>query len=1349
MSRIAFHRPARFLPPRLPDDTITIPPPPEVPESGGASNLVTVVLPLLTSVGMAGYMISFGRPLLILLGALFVVVSIAVAVSTRIQSKKNNRRSSRRLRARYRANLQDARVQARKIAGGQRLVAALTFPDPEQLWAIATSRDRVWERRPDDPDFLHVRLGLGRADLATPIKLGGKLDPLGEYDWESLTGVRRLIRRHAKVNGQPNVVNLGEAGVISLLGPRQRTAALLRAIVCQIAVLHAPDDVMLAVETSGGGEWEWAKWLPHAFEPDAAGEAGVVPLVASSPGALADFLEKDLLHRQEELTARRTQISLDRNRTLVQRRLVVLFTGFDPVSEFGRSDLLRSLLKAAGPQLGLTLIFLAERELDEPGRVDLRVRVPSDTALQAEGLPELVTAAVEGCAPDMVDARLAELIARCLAPLRLSDEHEQILARMVSLTEMLLGGDPLTADITAQWHEPTSKRVLRVPIGTDGDGEAVVLDIKESAQDGYGPHGLIVGATGSGKSELLRTLVTGLALTHSPELLNFVLIDFKGGAAFAPLAGLPHVAGLITNLSDDVAMIDRVQAALMGEQQRRLQTLRAAGNIDSVREYQVRQAAGETGPDGKPLQPLPYLLIIVDEFGELLSGRPDMADLFVQIGRVGRSIGMHLLMATQRLEEGKLRGLDSHLSYRICLRTFSAQESRAVIATTDAYRLPPIPGSAYLKVDESVYQRLRVAHVSAPYLSSDQRAEPDRVATELALYQLRKPGRDNAPKPEEPATVPTGPTELMIVVDRLRAIGRPAHQVWLPPLPPVITLDSMLGELEVLTGRGLTARAWTFGGQLKVPLGIIDLPLQQDQQMLVMDFGGTQGNLAAVGAPQTGRSTLLRTVMLSTMLTHTPEEAQFYCVDFGGGTLHPYADTPHVGVVAGRNDEALVSRTFVEVLGLIAERERLFRGLGIGSIAEFRARRAAGRLPSGLRAADVFLLIDNWGAVRGAFEGAEQLVTEIAARGMGAGVHVVLAANRWMEIRPALRDSIGTRIELRLNDPSESEVGRRLAMAIPAGMPGRGVLAPGVYFHLALPRVDGVESTEGSRESQEDVLAKVAAGWSGPPAPPIRLLPSRITLPEVDSMPAPDEGVPIGVGEADLQPVAVDLVGGDPHLIVFGDVGSGKTSFLRTFMTAVSQRHTGWEARFVVFDYRRTLLGAVSDEHLGAYGTNADAARAYVAQMVEKLRERLPPPGITRQELMARSWWTGPEIYLVIDDYDLVGGAQGPLHPLIEFIPHARDIGFHLVIARRVSGSSRVLMADHVLAQARELGCVGLILSGDPREGALFGEERAQPRPPGRGVLVRRGRAGELIQVAVADAEDDQAEASAQPYVRA
>ncbi len=476
--------------------------------------------------------------------------------------------------------------------------------------------------------------------------------------------------------------------------------------------------------------------------------------------------------------------------------------------------------------------------------------------------------------------------------------------------------------------------------------------------------------------------MTGLSLTHSPETLSFVLIDFKGGAAFAPLAGLPHVAGLITNLVDDQAMISRVHAALLGEQQRRQQMLRDAGDVDSIREYQTRRAAGATKPDGTQLEPMPYLMIIVDEFSELLSGRPELVDLFVQIGRVGRSLGMHLLMATQRLEEGRLRGLDSHLSYRICLRTFSASESRAVIGTTDAYQLPSIPGSAYLKVGESVYLRLRVAHVSAAYLTSAQRTEAAGPIRTLVPFEVG-PLPDSAvgPAEAEPAeqetTERSGPTELQVLVQQMKPLAAPAHQVWLPPLPPVVPLDLLLGAPGVRPARGMCAPEWA-GGDLMVPVGVLDRPLQQDQQLLMVNFGGTQSNLALVGAPQTGRSTLLRTMMLSAMLTHTPDEMQFYCLDFGGGTLYPYADVPHVGNVAGRSDDELVRRTLSEIHSLIGERERLFRSMGVDSVAEFRARRAAGRLPAGTRTADVFLLIDNWGALRGTVEEADALVTEIA-----------------------------------------------------------------------------------------------------------------------------------------------------------------------------------------------------------------------------------------------------------------------------------------------------------------------------------------------------------------------------------
>jgi S-DNA-T family DNA segregation ATPase FtsK/SpoIIIE len=1368
MSRLAFHRPARLLPPPLPDDKIMLPTPPEVQSGQTGATWISIVLPLLSSVGMAAYMITFGRPLLIIIGVLFVLVAIGTTVAMRAQMRNASRQGSRRQRLRYRSHLTNARAYARDIASAQRLHSALVHPEPDRLWAVTANYERVWERRSEDPDFLRVRVGLGEVDLTTPIHIGPRLDPLGDYDWESLRAAQRLVTRMGKVAGQPAVIDLGGCGVISVLGPAEETAALARSILCQVAVLHAPDDVGIAVERSGPGDWEWAKWLPHAIEEDAAGPAGVVPLVSADPAGLAEVLEKELLRRQELAAQRRTYLAAERGAAAQPRRLIAVFTGFVPVSDFGRSPLLRSLLEAAGPQLGLTCVFLVERETDEPGRVDLRLRVGEGGTVGIEGQPGLVPAVVEHGVGDLMDPVLAELIARRLAPLRLTDEREHVLARTISLTEMLLGGDPLTADITGRWAESTGERLLRVPIGNDGDGEPLILDIKESAQGGFGPHGLIVGATGSGKSELLRTLVTGLALTHSPEVLGFVLIDFKGGAAFAPLTHLPHVAGLITNLADDAAMIDRVQAALMGEQQRRQRMLRAAGNVDSIRDYQRRRASGAVGLDGQPLEPLPYLVIIVDEFSELLSGRPEFVDLFVQIGRVGRSLGLHLLLATQRLEEGRLRGLDSHLSYRICLRTFSAAESRTVIGTTDAYRLPPIPGSAYLKVDESMYQRFRVAHVSSPYLSTEARLEAARVpGSSIVAFEADRP-QPGDPDPTGPvAPDESTPTELAAVVGRLERVGRPVHQVWLPPLPRAIPLDYLTGTPAPRTGRGLAGRLWHRHGDLSVPIGVLDLPVQQQQQPLMVDFAGTHGHLALVGAPQTGRSTFLRTILLSGMLTHTPAEMQFACIDFGGGSLHQYAVAPHVSSVAGRADLALVSRMLAEVRALILEREARLRDLGIDGIAEFRARRASGRLPADLRAADVFLLIDNWGGLRGELDEADAAVTDIAARGLGVGVHLLLTASRWGEIRPTLRDSIGTRIELRLNDPTESEVNRALAARMARAVPGRGIAAPGLHFHLALPRVDGQETAEGVHEAQAEVLAKIAAGWTGTAAPPVRMLPLHIGLEQVLELPRSGPGLPVGITEADLGPFLLDLKGGnnsaspgtstsavnnsaspgtstsagDPHFLVFGDAGSGKTSFLRTFIHSLAAQSSAWDTRIVLCDYRRSLLDAVPEDYVGAYAPDAGAAHEYIEQVAARLAERLPPAGITAADLAARNWWEGPEIYLVIDDYDLVGPTV--LTPLIEYLPHAREVGLHIVLARRITGLGRTAFSDQFVARIQELGCAGLVLSGDHREGPVFGDERAAQRPPGRGVLVRRGQPGALVQIAMVGASVGGASASA------
>ncbi|MFE0461441.1 type VII secretion protein EccCa [Kitasatospora sp. NPDC058965] len=1350
MSRVPLHRPTRALPPALPDQRVVLPAPPQTPQQqpgSGAGSWLSLLLPLMSTVSMAAYMVMYRKPLLIVLGVGFVLISVGATVAVRHQMTSASRQNKARQRARYLRYLAEVKQTARQVAGAQRLSAAWLHPSPERLWAVAERRRRVWERRGTDEDFLQVRVGQGRADLATPIQLGTRNDPMAEYDEPTHAAAQRVLDQVGKVGHQPALLDLARAGVVSLLGPVDRTRALARALLCQVAVLHAPDDVTVAVCTGGSPDWEWAKWLPHTHEAGAAGPAGVVPLVAARFEELADALEEALARAQTERTGRRTQ---QPGRTPAGHRLLVLLDSYDPAAAWARGPVATALLEAAGPELGITVVCLVDAEREEPTRTQVRARVGEDGSLRLEGRRGELYNRIEDAVADAPSPVLCELTARALAPLSLTEEAEQLLARTVTLPEMLGTPDVAAFDPAEGWLPPGDERLLRLPIGLSGDGDPVLLDLKEAAQGGMGPHGLVVGATGSGKSELLRTMVTGLAMTHSPELLSLVLVDFKGGATFAGVTGLPHVAGLITNLADDLSMVDRVRAALQGEQQRRQRMLRDAGNVDSLREYQLRREAGQPGLDGKPLEPLPYLLIVVDEFGELLSQRADFIDLFVQIGRVGRSLGMHLLLATQRLEEGRLRGLESHLSYRICLRTFSAAESRAVLGTPEAYELPSIPGSAYLKVDQSIYQRFRVAHISGPYRAPGERTAPTGPGAAVVPFELRtRPAEEPVPDPAPQVALPPGPTEMQVAVEHVCRFGQPVHQVWLPPLPAAIPLDSMLGPLADQPGRGHQAGLWPRVGRLAFPVGVIDLPLQQQQLALQFDFERTHGNLAVVGAPQTGKSTLLRTALLSAMLTHTPEEAQFYCLDFGGGSLRPLAAAPHVGAVAGRRDLPRARRVLAEIGRLVAAREQLFGELGIDAVAGFRTLRRAGKLPAGTRAADVFLVLDNWGAIRAELDDAEAAVVDLAARGLGVGVHVLLTANRWADVRTNLRDSIGGRLELRLNDPAESEVGRALSRQIPHGLPGRGAVPPGALYQALLPRLDGRESAADLGDAQQDTVAKIVAGWSGPAAPPVRMLPERVLRSAVDRAVAADaatagavgaagDGVPIGLGELDLAPVSLHLGADDPHFLVLGDAASGKSTFLRTWMRGTAARRTAWQARFMVVDYRRALLDAVPPEYVGAYAGDATAAQAYTDQLIARLEERMPPPGITAARLRARDWWEGPELYLVVDDYDLVAsGRQSPLARIADYVTQAREIGLHVVLARRVGGTGRAVMTDQLLSRLKDLGAGGLVLSGDHREGVLLGDQRAVQRPPGRGVLVRRGSAEALLQVAVPD-EDEQ-----------
>ena len=1289
-------RPPR-TPSRLPGGELLVEPPPE-PERSVPTGVLARLLPAVMLLGSIGFVAVLGprNPTSWLFGGMFAISTLGMVLTGAGGRGGANRTAGidedRRDYLRYLGLL---RRRVRRIAAEQRAVLERLHPDPA-AWPAVLAAGRLWERGPADPDFGQLRIGLGEQWLAARL-IAPQTGPVEGIEPITALALRRLLRGHATVPGLPVAVALPASGTVWLepAGPERDPAAaraLARALVVQYALLHSPADALLAVIAPPplGSQWDWVRWLPHTAHPDLRTPTGPVRMVAGSAEAARRWWAAELAGRPTG--PGRSEPHL----------LIVVDGGLDGPGPWAGAS-------------GVTVLRVGTAPGRLPGAGVVRLSVGPGRLGRREAGDELPTRIGR---PDALPVADAAACARRLARYRPAGAagggRPHSVLGLPALLQLASGQAGITA-LRERWSRSGSDR-LRVPIGVDDAGRPVALDLKESAQGGNGPHGLCVGATGSGKSELLRSLVVGLAATHSPLELNLVLVDFKGGATFLDFAALPHVSAVITNLAEELALVDRMAAALTGEIHRRQELLRAAGNLAGVADY----AAARRG--GADLPPLPALLLVVDEFSELLAQRPELIDLLVTIGRIGRSLGLHLLLASQRLDEGRMRGLESHLSYRIALRTFSAAESRAVLGVPDAHRLAG-PGSAFLAAGSDELVRFQATFVSAPVAApaGPARSAPRPRAVLLPSWPgTAPPGPDPAPvaepsatadppadrAPGDPSAGVEAPTVLRTMIAAMAGLGPPAHRVWLPPLDLPPTLDEVLGRPALDPDRGLAVPGRP---ALCVPYGLVDRPLEQRREVLVHDLTGPAGHLAVVGGPQSGKSAALCTLVLGLALTSTPTELGVHVLDFGGGVLSAVAGLPHVGTVADGQQADLVRRLVGELTAALARRERLFRASAVTSIAEFRTRRAAGEFCDE-PATDLLLVVDGYLTLRGDFDDLEARLLPVAAKGLSYGLHLAVSANRWSELRPALRDLLGQRIELRLGDPLESEVDRRLAAAVPA-RPGHGLAADGSPMVLASPRTGDPGSTPSG------LASAIAGAWPGPRSRRCGCCPigsTSTSCPAVTSAGSRagsrSESTRGWSGSTTTSPGSRTCsASATPSAARRRCCGSSRTA---SVPAAPRIRPGSWPSTSAA-----RCSGALPKGHLIGHTSTAESTVDTMTEIAASLRRRLPGPAVSARALRERSWWTGPELYLLVDDYDLVapvGGAAHPLAPLLEFLAQAKDVGLHVVVARRCGGAARALF-DPLLGRLRELGVATMIMNGSPDEGPLIDAVRPAAQPPGRG----------------------------------
>jgi S-DNA-T family DNA segregation ATPase FtsK/SpoIIIE len=1317
----------RAEPPVPPDGTIELRPPPLLPPGEGSGGAWTNAVSMLGSLGSIVLVATMGssspggQGRSLLAAGMLLLATLACIAAQLDRQRRQRTQTVTGARTDYLRYLGTVRTIVRDAAGRQRAALLWQHPDPSALPALAVERSRVWEHRAGDAHVLQVRYGVCSRPLSLEL-VPPDSAPIGPVDPAAAAALHRLLAVHRVQPNLPATVDLRALDRIELCGAEAEARALARAMICSAAAFQSPEHLSVAVLASeqSRAEWDWVKWLPHAWSARASDAAGPRRMVSTDPADLTALLPPDLAARPRFGAA---------GPPPDPHVLLVVDGGLAPGDH---------VIPAAGRH-GVTVLDLPSHwdELEDPTRVRLLFEEGAEThdgrpAIRALRLREAPVHA----GADQCGLATAEALARRLAPrpvvgagVGTRPVRADGVTRPPDLWALLGLGDVHRYDPGSVWRTRPARDRLRVPIGLGEGGEPVQLDVKESAEQGMGPHGLLIGATGSGKSELLRTLVLGLATTHSPEQLNMVLVDFKGGATFAGMSAMPHVSAMITNLENELTLVDRMQDALSGEMVRRQELLRDAGNFASVRDYERARTAGED------LAPLPSLFIVVDEFSELLSARPEFIDLFVAIGRLGRSLGLHLLLASQRLEEGRLRGLESHLSYRVGLRTFSAEESRTVLGVPDACELPPVPGLGFLTADRATLVRFTAAYVSGPPSGAGSVAgdEPGVVQGILPWTTAEVPATAEPVSERGPRPVPSEEqgSLLDLAVARMHGSGPVAHQVWLPPLDVPDTLDELMTDLQPDPELGLVSRQWRALGGLTVPLGTVDRPREQRRDTLTVTLSGACGHVAVVGGPRTGKSTLLRTLVTGLSLVTTPLESQFFVLDFGGGTFAAMRSLPHLAGIGTRSEPDVVRRIVAEVTAIVDRREAYFRASGIDSVETYRTRRAQGRADDGY--GEVFLVVDGWSAFRADFDDLEPTLHQLASRGLGFGVHVVTASSRWADYRAAVRDLLGTRLELRLGDPLDSEIDRRLAALVPPSRSGRGLVPGRLHFLGALPRIDGDPDVATLGDGVETMLEQISGAWRGPPGPKLRLLPALLTVDELQAQArgatAPSARLLLGVDEKELAPVGLDPQA-EPHWLIFGDGQSGKSAALRGYVHEVMRTRAPTQAQLVVVDYRRSLLGEVPDEYLLGYLTSATQATPTLADLSSYLESRLPGPDVTAEQLRTRSWWTGAEVFVVVDDYDLVAtGQSSPVHALQPLLAQARDVGLHLAVARRSGGASRALY-EPVIQSLRELGMPGLVLSGSPDEGALIGTVRPTPAPAGRGRLITRGRGVEVVQLA-------------------
>ncbi|WP_017544246.1 FtsK/SpoIIIE domain-containing protein [Nocardiopsis prasina] len=1134
-----YNRPPRLHP--APTKTkFKLPTPPEPPDKPIAQLLMMILMPITMAVGGALIM---NRPQMLLIGLLAPVSVLFMQLMQRRTTKARYEKQLREFEEKTERVTRDARDA---LVSAQRRLRD-TCPDPAAVLLLSTGpRSRLWERRKIDEDFTQLRVGTGSIPSEVVLMDPTKDDHRKEVTWD--------------MRDVPVSVSVRDNGVVGVAGTGEGAHALERWLVAQLVALHSPAELQLYLLSMEGDHtrWRWTRYVPHLRGDLPQLSLGRIGIDATTCARRVSELLMIL-----EARAKATRGAVDD-----EPAIVVVLDGARRIRSLpGVVQLLRE-----GPEVGIHVLCLdaEERLLPEECRAVVSI-TPHGMRLRRTSFDN-----VEDVRADVPSAAWADRLGRALAPLRDSSVGESggSLPRSARLLDVI-GLEPPNGDaIAAHWASGGRSTVATLGVGLDGP---FAVDIRRD-----GPHALIAGTTGSGKSELLQTLVASLAAVNRPESMSFVLVDYKGGSAFKDCVDLPHTVGMVTDL--DTHLVGRALVSLGAELHRREHILAKAGAKD-IEDYLELL-------DRDPRMPqMPRLMLVIDEFASMARELPDFVKGLVNIAQRGRSLGIHLVLATQRPGGVVTNDIRANTNLRIALRMTDETESRDVIDAAESAHIGiDTPGRAYARLGHASLLPFQSGRVGGRRVVAVENASAP-VAHAVKWSDLALPAPIAAKESQQSGDVEA--TDLTALVAAVREAteqvgARRQPSPWLEALPTSLTLSTLL--------RGRPPQAEP-GVVRPVPIGLIDVPAQQRQMPYTFDLART-GHLHIMGSGRTGRSQTLRTLAASLALGHHPDDVHMYGLDCGNGALLPMERLPHCGAVAQRTQGDRV----VRLLGLLGEeldrRQKLLAAHGCADLEELRAK-----LPGQERPAHIVLFIDRLDAFEQAFGeynyGAlVEDVTTLMRDGAGVGVHVVATGDRLLT-RTKYSSTTEDLLVLRCNDSGDYGSAGLQARALPEEVPDGRAFRAGDALEVQIALL--TKNPQGAAQGAE--LARIAEFVSqrqpgGGPRPfRVDVLPDQLTFADMSRYrtrpPRPLHAL-IGVGGNELTAVTADL-SRIPTFLVSGPPQSGRSSMLTTMAASLLEGGT----ELLLVTPRGSRLADLRNER----GVRAviDAAEPRLSQLHEAL----------------------------------------------------------------------------------------------------------------------------------------------------